>query len=73
MDNPHTYKDSKHNEVKDSKFEGPVGFGSKTCSVLRRGNTLADTYRLCSGNTTIYYTQAREALQMFGRLEEAPI
>jgi len=51
-DNSRSYKESNHNEF----LNGPVGIGSPTSSVLRRGNTWADTQRLCLGNTMIYYT-----------------
>ena len=45
--NTTTYKDSNHYELLHTKVNGPVGIGSPTCSVLRRGNTWADAQRLC--------------------------
>ena len=44
-DNSRAYKESNHNEFLNTKVNGPVGIGSPACSVLRRGNTLADTQR----------------------------
>ena len=76
-DTSRAYKKLNHNEL---KVIGPVGNCSPVCSVLRRGNYLADTQRFCLGNTTNYYmpqprptvnTQTREDLEKFGRLEEA--
>ena len=78
--NSRTYKESNHNELLHTKINGHVRIGSPTCSVLRRGNTWADTQRLCLENTTIYNTpqpspavntQTREDLEKFGRLEGA--
>jgi len=40
------YEKSKHIEFKQSNLTGPIGIGLPTCSVLRRGNSLADIYRL---------------------------
>jgi len=73
-DNSRVYEGSNHNELLHTKV-----IGSPACAMLRRGNTLADTQRLCLGNnTTIHYTaqpspvnaQTREDLEKFGRLEE---
>ena len=46
-DNSRAYKGSNHNEFLHTKVNGPVGFGSPICSVLRWGNTWTDTQRLC--------------------------
>ena len=44
-DNSRAYKESNHNELLHTKVNGPVGNCSPACSVLRRGNTLADIKR----------------------------